>query len=37
MGVWIGIGLVAGIPLVGLTWLAIGLAASTTTWARAAS
>jgi hypothetical protein len=28
MGVWIGLGLVAGIPLVGLTWLALGLAAA---------
>lgn len=28
MGVWSGLGLVAGIPLVALQWLAIGLAAS---------
>jgi O-antigen ligase/polysaccharide polymerase Wzy-like membrane protein len=34
MGVWIGLGLVAGIPLVGLTWLAVGLAAAATTWTR---
>jgi O-antigen ligase len=34
MGVWIGLGLVAGIPLVGLTWLAIGLAAAATAWTR---
>jgi O-antigen ligase len=32
MGVWIGLGLVAGIPLVGLTWLAVGLAAAATAW-----
>jgi O-antigen ligase len=34
MGVWIGLGLVAGIPLVGLTWLAVGLAAAATVWTR---
>jgi O-antigen ligase len=34
MGVWIGLGLVAGIPLVGLTWLTVGLAAAATTWTR---
>ena len=34
MGVWLGLGIVAGIPLVGLTWLAIGLAAAASTWAR---
>jgi O-antigen ligase len=34
MGVWIGLGLVAGIPLVGLTWLAVGLAAAATAWNR---
>lgn len=34
MGVWIGLGLVAGIPLVGLTWLAIGLAAAAAAWTR---
>jgi len=28
MGVWIGLGLVAGIPLVGLTWLALGFSAA---------
>jgi O-antigen ligase len=33
MGVWIGLGLVAGIPLVGLTWLGIGLAAAAASWA----
>jgi O-antigen ligase len=32
MGVWLGIGLVAGIPLVGLTWLSIGLAAAAASW-----
>jgi O-antigen ligase len=32
MGVWIGLGVVAGIPLVGLTWLAVGLAAAATAW-----
>ena len=34
MGVWIGLGLVAGIPLVGLTWLAIGLSAAVAAWTR---
>jgi O-antigen ligase len=32
MGVWLGLGLVAGIPLVGLHWLALGLAAATPNW-----
>ena len=32
MGVWLGLGLVAGIPLVGLTWLSIGLAAAVAAW-----
>jgi O-antigen ligase len=32
MGVWLGLGLVAGIPLVGLLWLAIGLAAAARSW-----
>lgn len=32
MGIWIGLGLVAGIPLVGLTWLSIGLAAASAAW-----
>ena len=32
MGVWIGLGLVAGIPLVGLTWLGIGLSAAAASW-----
>ncbi len=32
MGIWIGLGLVAGIPLVGLTWLSIGLAAASASW-----
>ena len=32
MGIWNGLGLVAGIPLVGLTWLAIGLAAASASW-----
>lgn len=32
MGVWLGLGLVAGIPLVGLTWLSVGLAAATAGW-----
>jgi O-antigen ligase len=35
MGVWIGLGLVAGLPLVGLTWLALGVAAAASWWARA--
>lgn len=35
MGVWIGLGLVAGIPVAALQWLALGLAAATPTWARA--
>jgi hypothetical protein len=32
MGVWLGLGLVAGIPLVGLTWLAVGVAVTTAAW-----
>lgn len=32
MGVWLGLGLVAGIPLVGLHWLALGLAAAAPSW-----
>lgn len=32
MGIWNGLGLVAGIPLVGLTWLSIGLAAASAAW-----
>ena len=32
MGVWLGLGLVAGIPLVGLHWLALGLAAAAPNW-----
>lgn len=32
MGVWIGLGLVAGIPLVALTWLSVGLAAASVSW-----
>jgi O-antigen ligase len=32
MGVWLGLGLVAGIPLAGLTWLALGLAAAAPGW-----
>jgi O-antigen ligase len=32
MGVWLGLGLVAGIPLVGLMWLSIGLAAAVAAW-----
>ncbi|MDQ3823606.1 MAG: O-antigen ligase family protein, partial [Actinomycetota bacterium] len=32
MGVWLGLGLVAGIPLVGLQWLALGLAAAAPNW-----
>jgi hypothetical protein len=32
MGVWLGLGLVAGIPLVGLHWLALGLAAAAQNW-----
>jgi O-antigen ligase len=33
MGVWLGLGLIAGTPLVGLQWLALGLAAAAATWA----
>lgn len=32
MGVWLGLGIVAGIPLVGLTWLSVGLAAASAAW-----
>jgi hypothetical protein len=32
MGVWIGIGLVAGIPLVALMWLSAGLGATSAAW-----
>lgn len=32
MGVWLGLGIVAGIPLVGLTWLSVGLAAAAAAW-----
>jgi O-antigen ligase len=32
MGVWLGLGLVAGIPLAGLTWLALGLSAAAHAW-----
>jgi hypothetical protein len=32
MGVWLGIGLVAGTPLVALTWLAFGLAIAAPSW-----
>ena len=32
MGVWLGLGLVSGIPLMGLTWLSVGLAAATAGW-----
>jgi len=35
MGVWLGLGLVAGIPLVGLYWLALGLAAAAPNWTSA--
>jgi hypothetical protein len=35
MGIWLGLGIVAGIPLVGLQWLALGLAAAAPSWARA--
>ena len=34
MGVWLGLGVVAGIPLVGLFWLALGLAAAAPAWAK---
>jgi O-antigen ligase len=34
MGVWLGLGLVAGIPLAGLFWLTLGLAAAAPSWAR---
>lgn len=32
IGVWLGLGLIAGTPLVGLQWLALGLAAAAATW-----
>lgn len=32
MGVWLGLGLVAGTPLGALTWLSIGLAAAAASW-----
>ena len=32
MGIWIGLGLVTGIPVAALQWLALGLAAATPTW-----
>jgi O-antigen ligase len=32
MGVWLGLGIVAGIPLVALMWLSVGLAASAAAW-----
>jgi len=32
MGVWLGLGLVAGIPLAGLLWLSLGLAVAADTW-----
>jgi len=35
MGVWLGLGLVAGIPLVGMYWLALGLAAAALNWTSA--
>ena len=32
MGIWLGLGVVAGIPLLALQWLAVGLAAATAGW-----
>lgn len=32
MGIWLGLGVVAGIPLVALQWLAVGLAAAAAGW-----
>ena len=32
MGVWIGLGIVAGIPLFALQWLSLGLAAAAAAW-----
>ncbi len=32
MGIWLGLGVVAGIPLVALQWLAVGLAVATAGW-----
>lgn len=32
MGVWLGLGLVAGIPLTGLLWLSLGLTAAAPSW-----
>jgi O-antigen ligase len=32
MGVWLGLGLVAGIPLVALMWISAGLAATSAAW-----
>jgi O-antigen ligase len=37
MGVWSALGLVAGIPLDGLTWTALGLAVATGAWAARAA
>ena len=36
MGVWLGLGIVAGIPLDGLQWIAAGLAVASASWTRAA-
>lgn len=32
MGIWLGLGIVAGIPLVALMWLAVGLAVAVSAW-----
>jgi hypothetical protein len=32
MGIWLGLGVVAGIPLVALQWLAVGLAVAAAGW-----
>jgi O-antigen ligase len=32
MGIWLGLGVVAGIPLVALQWLSVGLAAAAAEW-----